>query len=132
MQSYHADFSKFDFVRFAGIISFEDLTTLEVQISPRNKQTIKLEAGEAIIFRGDLFHAGSAYTKENRRIYFKAIPKVVFWDMRKRMRWHSDMYVMLRKVDAVRDSIFGNNYIIIVKIAGFGRITLRKERNHHK
>ena len=75
MQSYHADFSTFNFVRFAGIISFDELTTLEVQISPRNKQTIKLDVGEAIIFRGDLFHAGSAYTQENRRIYFKAIPK---------------------------------------------------------
>jgi hypothetical protein len=32
-------------------------------------------AGNAIIFRGNLFHAVSAYEKENRRIYFKAIPK---------------------------------------------------------
>jgi hypothetical protein len=75
MESYHADFSRFDYVRFAGIISFDALTTLEVQISPRNKRTVHLGAGEAIIFRGDLFHAGSTYAKENRRIYFKAIPR---------------------------------------------------------
>ena len=28
-----------------------------------------------VVFWGDLFHAGAAYLNENRRIYFKAIPR---------------------------------------------------------
>ena len=75
MQSFHSDFAKFNFVRFAGLISFDSNTKLEVRISPRQQVTINLRVGEAIIFRGDLFHAGSSYEKENRRIYFKALPR---------------------------------------------------------
>ena len=74
-QNYHADCAKFDYVRFAGVISYDDETKLELEEIGKYKRTITLLAGHAIIFRGDLFHAGAAYEKENRRIYFKAIPK---------------------------------------------------------
>ena len=75
MQSFNADFATFNFVRFAGLISFDSKTKLEIRISPRQEVTIDLQEGEAIIFRGDLFHAGSSYEEENRRIYFKALPR---------------------------------------------------------
>ena len=65
----------FDHVRFAGLISYDNDTQLEIQEAGNHRRTIQLLAGHAIIFRGDLFHAGAAYEKENRRIYFKAIPR---------------------------------------------------------
>ena len=74
-QNFHSDFAVFDYVRFAGVISYDKDTTLEIQEIGNYRRTIQLLAGHAIIFRGDLFHAGSAYEKENRRMYFKAIPK---------------------------------------------------------
>ena len=77
-QGFHSDFGHHDFVRFAGLISFDDETKLEIKTSGKNgkiSHTIKIQAGEAIVFRGDVFHAGSAYEKVNRRIYFKALPK---------------------------------------------------------
>ena len=74
-QSFHSDFAVFDHVRFAGLISYDNDTQLEIQEAGNHRRTIQLLAGHAIIFRGDLFHAGAAYEIENRRIYFKAIPK---------------------------------------------------------
>ena len=41
----------------------------------RPKQRIKILSGEAIIFRGDLWHGGCGYEKENLRLYFKLLPK---------------------------------------------------------
>jgi hypothetical protein len=48
---------------------------LEIRTSPRKQTKIHLREGEAIIFRGDFFHAGSSYQKENNRNYFKVLSR---------------------------------------------------------
>ena len=74
-QSWHADFSVFNFQRFAGLISFDDSTKLIIKNDGNEGDRIlRILEGEMVIFRGDLVHAGAAYEQENRRIYFKAIP----------------------------------------------------------
>lgn len=58
------------------IIALQDNTTLEVwprthrlRRYPILQRTITLSAGDALIFRGDLVHAGSAYSAENIRLH---------------------------------------------------------------
>ena len=48
MQSFHADFATFNFVRFAGLISFDNSATLATQTSPCNKKTIHLREGRLV------------------------------------------------------------------------------------
>jgi ectoine hydroxylase-related dioxygenase (phytanoyl-CoA dioxygenase family) len=36
---------------------------------PISRTTVQLDAGDAILFRADLVHAGSAYTEANRRVH---------------------------------------------------------------
>ena len=75
-QTWHSDFHEFDFVRFAGIISLFDDTKLMIKNPGNQADTeFRILKGEMVVFRGDLFHSGAAYQKENRRIYFKAIPR---------------------------------------------------------
>ena len=74
-QSWHADFSVFNFPRFAGLISLDDSTKLIIKNDGNEgDRVLRILEGEMVIFRGALVHAGAAYEKENRRIYFKAIP----------------------------------------------------------
>ena len=75
-QTWHMDYTEFDFARFAGVISLFDDTKFLIKNGRNQADTeLRLLKGEMIVFRGDLFHAGAAYEKENRRIYFKAIPR---------------------------------------------------------
>ena len=78
-QGKHTDFSKFDFERYAGIISVSGASKLEIgdqsTSDPTELSTISLGKGFCVIFRGDCVHAGSAYEAEDFRIYFKAIEK---------------------------------------------------------
>jgi hypothetical protein len=73
-QEAHQDFSMWDFPRFAGILSLEDGTKVCIG-KEGNQQELEMRAGEVVIFRGDVFHSGAAYEKENRRVYLKAIPR---------------------------------------------------------
>ena len=56
------------------LIAIEPNTTLDVwPLSwqrQRVRKTIALDAGDALVFRADLIHAGSAYEMRNRRIHF--------------------------------------------------------------
>ena len=73
-QSWHTDFTKWNFPRFVGIISFDHGTKIMVKNEGnRNDEVVMIPKGYMMIFRGDLFHAGAAYEEENRRLYFKAI-----------------------------------------------------------
>jgi ectoine hydroxylase-related dioxygenase (phytanoyl-CoA dioxygenase family) len=63
------------------LLALEDNTTLEVWPQSHlimhghrggpaiQRQTVHLSAGDAILFRGDLVHAGSAYERQNMRIH---------------------------------------------------------------
>lgn len=63
------------------LLALEDNTTLEVWPQSHlvvqgyrgppaiQRQTVHLSAGDAILFRGDLVHAGSAYESQNLRIH---------------------------------------------------------------
>jgi hypothetical protein len=44
------------------------------------KRTLLFQAGEAIIFRGDLVHSGAAFAKDNYRIHAALTVKGVPWD----------------------------------------------------
>jgi hypothetical protein len=41
----------------------------EKQKTPIHRTTLQLDVGDAILFRADLVHAGSAYTEANRRVH---------------------------------------------------------------
>ena len=68
-----------DTVPLLFFLALEDDTTLEVWSGSHrvvrgehrviHKQQLKLNAGDAVFFRGDLVHAGSAYSKKNTRIH---------------------------------------------------------------
>ena len=74
-QSWHTDFTRWDYPRFAGIISFNDSTKLMIKYDGFRKEDIMtIGKGFMMTFRGDLFHAGAGCEEENRRLYFKAIP----------------------------------------------------------
>lgn len=58
------------------LLALEDDTRLEVwprthrpRRYPVFQTTVRLNAGDAVLFRGDLVHAGSAYDKQNLRIH---------------------------------------------------------------
>jgi hypothetical protein len=62
------------------LLAVEPNTTLDVwprshqilrseSVTPAHRSTIQLEPGDAIVFRADLVHAGSAYTQENKRVH---------------------------------------------------------------
>ena len=72
-QEFHSVFSVYHFPKFAGIISLSDKTTLEIKGKGREEDmTLRILCGKMVVFR-DFMHAGSSYTEENTRIYFKAI-----------------------------------------------------------
>jgi ectoine hydroxylase-related dioxygenase (phytanoyl-CoA dioxygenase family) len=68
-----------DTVPLLFFLALENDTTLEVWPGSHrivrgehrviHKQQLKLNAGDGVIFRGDLVHAGSAYSKLNTRIH---------------------------------------------------------------
>ena len=68
-----------DTVPLLFFLALEDDTTLEVWPGSHyvvrgehrviHKQQLKLNAGDAVFFRADLVHAGSAYSKQNTRIH---------------------------------------------------------------
>ena len=77
-QAMHKDFEiENTWARYAGIISLDDngLLVVEKRNSKNDKRVVKVRTGEAIIFRGNFLHAGAAYAKNQRRLYFKAIPE---------------------------------------------------------
>jgi ectoine hydroxylase-related dioxygenase (phytanoyl-CoA dioxygenase family) len=47
----------------------ETRETRETKSRPIRQRTLRLNAGDAVLFRGDLVHAGSAYERANRRIH---------------------------------------------------------------
>ena len=55
------------------LLALEDDTHLDVwpktQTQPVQRKTLQLAAGDAVVFRADLVHAGSAYDKNNIRIH---------------------------------------------------------------
>jgi hypothetical protein len=58
------------------MLAIEDDTYLDVwprthrpRRHPVSQTTVRLNAGDAVLFRGDLVHAGSAYEKHNLRIH---------------------------------------------------------------
>ena len=51
------------------------LLVVEKRNTKEGKSVVKVRTGEAIIFRGNFFLAGAAYVKNQRRLYFKAIPE---------------------------------------------------------
>ena len=71
----HSDFTVFDFPRFAAIYSIEDGTKLVIKNVENQLESITINRGELLVFRGDVEHCGAAYDVENRRLYFKIIPK---------------------------------------------------------
>lgn len=79
LQSFHMDIPYPTFPCFAGIISVDDSTNVVLKDMNHRVhdpgKVIDIQRGDVVIFRGDLMHAGGAYESENRRIYFKALPK---------------------------------------------------------
>jgi hypothetical protein len=73
MQSEHADYPDLLFPCFSGLLSFDDSTKLHIREGNRVRE-IRILAGECIIFTGEVMHFGASYKKDNRRIFFKAIP----------------------------------------------------------
>ena len=83
-QAAHTDYVPSPALQFASdaavpllfLLAVEDNTRLEVwprSHRPRRypilQKTVTLSAGDAVIFRGDLVHAGSAYSEQNVRIH---------------------------------------------------------------
>ena len=63
-QSLHADFTYFDFVRFAGILIFDDDTAINVQIDKRRpKQKLKFFQGMQL-FLEEIFGMEDVDTKK--------------------------------------------------------------------
>lgn len=52
-------------------------STLDIWDRKGKKQVLRLDPGDALVFRGDLVHAGSAYTRENMRIHMYVTPPQV-------------------------------------------------------
>ena len=73
-QSKHADFEELTCPRSAAIISIDNGTKLEIRNIDNEWITLKIAKGEMVVFRGDVEHRGSGYTKSNRRLYVKLIP----------------------------------------------------------
>ena len=73
-QASHLDYEDWDFPRFAGIVAIEENTTVDIG-TDEVFETIQIQPGEMVVFRGDVMHSGSAYAEDNKRIYFKAFPK---------------------------------------------------------
>ena len=81
-QNDHIDIPELKFPAFAGIASFDDSTTLEILgEDSKDSEHVVIPEGHAIIFKGSLIHSGSAYSKSNKRLYFKACPSKMSFDM---------------------------------------------------
>ena len=90
--------------------------------------------GEMVVFHGDLFHSGAAYVNENRRIYFKAIPRGC--KLYKREKILSQWAIVAKKLMEVAEKnlIPGNSYTIIIHLVRNGRHrekTKSKEKLKH-
>ena len=81
VQEHHKDIVDPKFPCFAGLVSLDDDTNIclrDLESSSRTTtsfKTIRIGVGRVLVFRGDLLHGGGTYTAENRRIYFKALPR---------------------------------------------------------
>ena len=78
VQQMHQDIVDPQFVCFAGIVAVQEGTKIWLKDfgSKDAMREIEIPVGYVLLWRGDLLHAGSAYEeKENRRIYFKVLPK---------------------------------------------------------
>ena len=82
VQEHHKDIVDPKFPCFAGLVSLDQDTNILSERSPvifyrtTPFKTTRIGVGRVLVFRGgDLLHSGGAYTAENRRIYFKALPR---------------------------------------------------------
>jgi len=88
-QATHSDFEPDDAMKdltpFSVIVALQNNTTLVVwpyshrihyandaeltRMKISQRKVLELQTGDAVIFRGDLIHAGSAYNKRNYRLH---------------------------------------------------------------
>ena len=73
-QPYHLDHQPMDVddeasLPLVAIVAIMDGTTLDVRLRDDCACTLPIRKGDALVFRADLAHAGSEYTRENWRLH---------------------------------------------------------------
>ena len=77
-QKPHYDFntSNYQFPLLSGIVSINDNTKLNIYEGNEQKvNCVRILCGECLLFTGMIKHGGACYNTENRRIFFKVLPK---------------------------------------------------------